>query len=156
MKTINKNTILKQEDKIYQPRFVMSDDTIIYWPDLNNPLKGIHSMVGKNVWSVRYAKPIIFGEHENSYINECFNILAQSQPKLEGIPVISLEPIGFDEFEYTQKDIERAIELTLIDAKKSVVWSEHYYKHLSKQILEQINSISVIEVDEQFNILSYE
>jgi hypothetical protein len=171
MKKITNKTILIQGDVTYQPRFVMSDystistrsrDKIIYWIDISKHIEGIHNMVGKSVWSVRYAKPIILGEHENSYLNECFKIVAQLEPILEGRPVISLDVIGFDEFEYTLKDIEKAIELAqegkyISESSDGGENYEDVFKYpTKKEILEQINSLSIINVDEQFNIISYE
>jgi len=197
MKKITYKTILTQGDKTYQPRFVIPDDKITYWVDLSNHIEGIHGMVGKNVWSVRYAKPIIFGEHENSYLNECFKIVAQSELKLEGIPVISLDDyienkwkdflskypltekmfkgkLGVEKFkdtsdtydslafhvakftenQYTLKDIEKAIDLARRKKHHHVLGIIDEYS--KSQIIEQINSISIINVDEQFNIISYE
>ena len=112
--------------------------------------------------------------------DEYWFLVAQSQPKLEGIPVISLdsyvERLGqkygksrvevstawgsfVDGYksnpnQYNQKDIEKAIEL----ARETISSNEAGIcdKYTELGILQQINSISVIEVDEQFNIISYE
>jgi hypothetical protein len=126
--------------------------------------------------------------------NENDITVAQLQPILEGVPVISLDSYrsilsekackkqdlagGFsggvheravagmffrkgynsNPNKYTQKDIEKSIEL----AKKGYDefgingFIKHGFDFTKQQILEQINSISVIEVDEQFNIISYE
>jgi predicted amino acid racemase len=117
MKQITKNTILKQGDKTYQPVEV---DGIIYWVD----------------------------KEENHWIG-AFNIndkdvVVQSQPKLEGIPVIDLKTNlnYYNINQYTQKDIEK--------------FYKHVKTHTFAEAMEQINSISLIEVDEQFNIISYE
>jgi hypothetical protein len=146
MKQITKNTILQQGDKTYQPVEV---DGIICWID------------------------------KSTLADE---IIAQSQSKLEGIPVISLDryvdeaflekhglvsmskttkgSIGYREFvsgynsnpnQYNLKDIEKAIDLARLQGEESFLC-----KYSDKEILEQINQISVIEVDEQFNIVSYE
>lgn len=142
MKQITKNTILRQNDKTYQPVEV---DGVICWID------------------------------KSTLADE---IVVQSQPKLEGVPVISLldyqevmeniiitESLTSDDIislripqlfkltkenQYTQKDIDKAIEL----AQES---GEHGYGHVynKEQILEQINSISILEVDSEFQILSY-
>jgi hypothetical protein len=61
--------------------------------------------------------------------------------------------------QYTKEDIKKTIELvkktTFIDADEDD--NRHFLiEALDEEILEQINSISLIEVDEQFNILSYE
>jgi hypothetical protein len=182
MKTITNKTILKQADKEYQPRFVMPHGKTIYWIDFSKNVLG--SDAGTYVWSVRYAKPIIFGEHENSYLKECFKIVAQSQPKLEGIPVVSLggyveklkngiseftklsrneqdrywtgKAAGFGEAlqlfksnlnpnQYTQKDIQFVINLV-----------KHPLNYSNEQIFEQINFISVIEVNDNWEVISYE
>lgn len=61
--------------------------------------------------------------------------------------------------QYTQKDIEKAIELIKNSAFVDAIdWDKHVvsFEESNEKIFEQINSISVIEVDEQFNIISYE
>jgi hypothetical protein len=176
MKQITNKTILKQGDREFQPIEV---DSIIYWSDNSNTgeiddyvTNGTH--IGKiNVLTI-----------DDPNIKYCSKILAQSQPKHEGVPVISLdnyvEKLGEDETnirilkhktpsqiarqyfdgfiegyksnpnQFTLKDIEKAIELA------QMVKDYGDYKPFTKEeILEQINSISVIEVDDQFNILSY-
>jgi hypothetical protein len=116
----------------------------------------------------------------------CRKIVAQSSLKLEGIPVISLDSYvqdkaykhtenlilssegrtqrwwGFIEGyksnpnQYTQKDIEKAIELareyTLSEKYGDIVVDFDYFE---TQIIDQINFISVIEVDEFFCIKDY-
>lgn len=58
---------------------------------------------------------------------------------------------------FTQKDIEKAIELA---RENQIGYDEGYpviyYENDLEEIFEQINTISIIEVDEQFNILNYE
>ena len=144
MKQITNKTILKQGDKTYQP---IEFGGMITWCD----------------------------EHEGT--------LAQSEPKLDGVPVVSLDSysdskyyqlhwwrknLDFKETEadalekkafgkgfkanpnqYTQTDIEKSLSLAFLA-------SQDGYDITTKEILEQINSISVIEVDEQFNVISYE
>jgi hypothetical protein len=143
MKKITNKTILKQGDKTFVP---IESDGVIYWRD----------------------------EH--------LNFVAQTEPKLKDVPVISLATYiiikcndayhehdniesansyltGFQNGyqanpnHYTLKDIERAIELAQAE------FDEDGYSimgHTKENVLKQINSIQVIEVDEQFNILSYE
>lgn len=140
MKQITNKTILKQGNKTFQ---VVESDGVIYWRD------------------------------------ELLNFVAQSQPKLEGIPVISLdsyvEKLAYkyynsnehykvaDSFHYingykanpnssTQKDIKKAIELARIEIRNGI----NSYELTNEQILQKINEISIIEIDEQFNIISYE
>jgi hypothetical protein len=124
-------------------------------------------------------------EHtKNSFKARCSKIVAQSQTKLPDIPIVSLDSysymiaqsweetfnsafydskinvgniakdcvlFGFNSNpnQYTQADIERALSLAFLA-------SQDGYDITTKEILEQINSISVIEVDEDFNVLSYE
>lgn len=150
MKQITNKTVLKKGDIIYQP--VENMDKSIFWENEDN------------------------------------RIVAQSQPTLKDVPVISiadwyskLRMIGLtsdaccivsDLLEincYTQKDIEKAIDLartlqydqqTEVDVESILGSSDGTYgirqKYTEKQIIKQLNSISVIEVDEQFNVISYE
>lgn len=39
---------------------------------------------------------------------------------------------------YTETDIEFIVKETLDDAMKSVIWSEYYYKHLSKELINKL------------------
>lgn len=75
-------------------------------------------------------------------------IVAQSQPHLEGVPVISLNS-------YTQKDIEKAFELGYQCKVDNGYKSNGTYQEDLNNAIKQINSISVIEVDEFFQILNY-
>jgi hypothetical protein len=151
MKQITKNTILKQGDKTFQP--VEGIDKIIFWID----------------------KPVEV------------NIVAQSQPKLEGIPVISLDSyvkkfkkeynsgnnsgiftkgieigieIGYNSNpnQYTQKDIEKVIKLARQQTTTNMGGGFYEYEetYSNEEIFEEINFISVIEVDDNFQILNYE
>ena len=164
MKIITNKTLLKQGDKTYPPVEV---EGVIYW-------EKDHVKSGNFVFN-RLSKEIV---QTNQSTCVWFNrkIVAQSQPKLEGIPVISLDKrlvlseeeknelltenksfighaylyyrLGYNSNpnHYTQKDIEKVYKL-LIDSSKIYTYEE---------IIEQINSISVIEVDENFQIISYE
>jgi len=161
MKQITKNTILKQGDKTYQPVEV---DGIIYWVD-----EYVVCRTGE-LYLTSIQRRII--PKSEGVIQAGDKIIAQSQPKLEGIPVISLDSYvekladlkGFYDStednkgnyttkafiegyksnpnQYTQKDIEK--------------FYKHVKTHTFAEAMEQINSISLIEVDEQFNIISYE
>jgi hypothetical protein len=174
MKQITIKTILKQGNNQYDPRFVVDKDDEIYWVDFSKNIEGVFRVVGKIVWSVRYAKPIIFGEDENSNLNECFNIVAQSSNKLEGVPTISLESyvknLAIEKYgkkyemlqgqlmffkygyksnsnQYTQKDIEKAYDLG--------------FEHRTRAncplniAINTINSISIIEVNENWEVINY-
>jgi hypothetical protein len=156
MKKINNKTILIQGDKTFQPIEV---DDVIYWVD---------------------ASQLIDGQKFKHYEKA----IAQSLPKLKRVPVISLnryierladtitENEGFNLHngaydysngvekgynsnpnQYTLKDIKEAIELA---SQCSVIEDEIIFWNNTEDIIEQINSISIINVDEQFNIVSYE
>jgi hypothetical protein len=149
MKKITEKTILKQGDKEFQP---VEADGIIYW-------------VGKEGFAIASSKlmtddiPVI---SLDSYVKR----LAESKYELQSKAFEnSTEMFPFNDSEllkagfidgyksnpnqYTQKDIEKAIDLAREE--------DGFEFTLTKEkILQQINSISVIEVDEQFNIISYE
>jgi len=163
MKKITKETILRKGHKTFQSVEV---NDVVYWGKKSNE-DWFNLIVDDEYWY----------------------IVAQSQPKLEGVPVISLDSYverlkkGISEFsklatdtqeqfwtgkaagfgealqiynksnpnQYTQQDIEKAYKMGYEDRDKDIGYGSNlaYCK-------EQINSISVIEVDEQFNIISYE
>jgi hypothetical protein len=185
MKTITNKTILKQGDKEYQP---MKVDGVIYWVD-KNP-KGF----SKGEWM--YNEPnndtLIYQFSYDIHPYEIGNkIVAQSQLKLEGIPVISLDSyveklawvstekifpeindedstqVEIDKWnakwegfidgyksnpnQYTKADIEKALFL------KAGFDNKGYTKYMTnEEIFEQINSISVIEVNDNWEVISYE
>lgn len=146
MKTITNKTVLKQGDKTYQPIEV---DSVIYWVDENFVSYSPYYLITSRNIIAKYTieRPILLKDNRGK-------IVAQSQSKLEGVPVISLWETCWNKNanQYTQKDIEKAIEL----ATKSNFDARLRYDDLKNQVIDQINSISVIEVDEQFNIISYE
>lgn len=162
MKQITKTTILHCGDKTYQP--VQNMDGSIFWEDTN------------------------------------YQIVAQSQPRIEGIPVVSLDSyvneltkldlihlikivqksedyksvmgINLENTlkrllsnyksnpnQYTQKDIDKAIELSkeqpYFNKNGNRLSGEGYFLS-TEEILEQISQIEIIHIDGQFNILSYE
>jgi len=172
MKKITSKTILKQGDKTFQPVEV---DGVVYWHN------SIHSVMG---YTYFLDGTIGYISSSDRIFDYGYEIVAQSQPKLERVPVISLDSyfkqlfeqktktVSFGEHgtqssfnwfnkgyqanpnEYTQKDIEKAMNA----ARNIEVNIDRTLKYTfsNETILEAINSISVIEVDEQFNILSYE
>jgi hypothetical protein len=185
MKIITKNTLLRCGDKTYPPIEVKG---VIYW-EKSHVKQGdyVFSHITKEIMQTNQATCIWFNN----------KIVAQLQPILEGVPVISLDSyveklkkeyntgentdvftkgvevgieIGYksNPNQYTQKDIGKAIELArdIIDGKdkldlESIIGLTEICTHNWEvknvdKIFEQINSISVIEVDEQFNIISYE
>lgn len=187
MKQITPETLLKQGDNTYQPIEV---DGVIYWC---NPLQKVNEdeyfIDNMNLFKCRNIFDMGIEDTDGLIHNfdTSNSIIAQSQPKLAGVPVVSLDkdvlsdietitswdsfkehPIGkagkrienwfkSNPNQYTQADIEKAIELAR--ALKSSVFesdsaSTRFYR--LDEILQQINSISVIEVDEQFNVIRYE
>lgn len=189
MKKITYKTLLKQGDKVYQP--IEYDDNV-YWVD-PTVLVGM-----KGDWVVETHNPIVTSVcqiiADNADLRaggyRDLKVIAQSQPKLDLVPTVSLDSYtntlseqackkqdlaggfsggvheraaagiffrkGFksNSCQYTQSDIERAIEL----AREQAGWSDNTMedRYTKEEILEQINSISVIEVDEYFNVIGYE
>jgi len=192
MKQITNKTALKQGDKTYQP---VEIDGVIYWvKDYNTADENFYAILNGDIEFIYRSKYsgtyLVVKDGSTMYshkIKSIYKIVAQSQPKLNGIPVVSLDSyldLRFknetttwswgesgsripEEFykkgfksnpnHYTQADIEKAIEL----ARKHDVDLHNgrgctLIPQISRnEILQQINSISVIEVDEQFNILGY-
>jgi hypothetical protein len=183
MKQITNKTIIKQGDKTYQPIEV---DGVVYWTSKEvldsgyvfTPNILIEKIICKYPNSSSFMVETT-GENSPYYVEFLSQIVAQSQLKLEGVPVISLDNYakklatkkglriydydghyfmkGYNSNhnQYTQKDIEKAIDLTRKEIKQ-VVDGVNIIGFTNEQIYEQINSISVIEVDDEFNILSYE
>ena len=92
MKKITNTTILKQGEKLYHPIEVGS---VIYWIDketMNNV------PVGTMVWNdeddsfYRTENVNVLGYHSD----KIFKVVAQSEPKLEGIPIINSKIVNFD------------------------------------------------------------
>jgi L-rhamnose isomerase len=179
MKQITNKTILKQGDKTFQPIEV---DGIIYW--IGKDLVGINSKTIKNYCPNSNQIFVGYFESNDDELYQGVGkvhpkeIIAQSSNKLEGVPIINLdeylEKISFDYYisndaytisdsfhfsngykanpnQYTQKDIEKAIDL----ARKDYINNDIDIKH-SSEILKQINSISIIEVNENWEVISYE
>jgi hypothetical protein len=166
-KKITNKTLIKQLNKKYNSVEV---DGVFYWFD--------DEIKGEKGWNYNFGLnnvdnlPKEYPQHSTEW-NFCRKIIAQSQNKLEGVPTILLMNYhwnlslknakisktknksafrsGFVKGyksnlnQYNQKDIYFAINM-----------SKHSLNYSSEQILEQINSISVIELDEEFNIISYE
>lgn len=177
MKKITNKTILKQGDKPYHPVEV---DGLVYWINPTLPIEEVYPhIVIEKLTTGDYILWQI--DNINDIDRSCqYQIVAQSQYKLQGVPVISLDKdwysilrkVGltgdqcsevFDLIEqsnpnqYTQKDIDKAIELARTTYIKECELGSYEVDQFSKsEIIEQINSISVIEVDEQFKIISYE
>ena len=100
---------------------------------------------------------------DTEYIHPSHKIIfAEPELKLEGVPVFewrdfevwqkSKEVKHWGQFastafvkgyksnpaKYTEEDLRKAIQLTLIDAEKSVMWSDIYHHHLSNKIIQSL------------------
>jgi hypothetical protein len=199
MKQITKNTILRQNNKTYQPVEV---DGVIYWTDFELPKdRQICITFHKETKLAMVDKDGFYEEDLDRYAYSPLRIIAQSKIadgwKLAIFPIISLnEDIiaaknaeclkgvfseeenyqlrrsyflkGFNSNpnQYTQKDIDKTIAMSKIAKTPDGLididaWISSGYEgaepaYTEEEILEQINQISVIEVDDQFNIVSYE
>lgn len=144
MKKITNRTLLKQGDRLFQP--VENMDKSIFWENEDN------------------------------------RIVAQSQPTLKDVPVISIKDwystlrmIGLTSDQSCEvSDLLELNRYTLDDIKKAIKYGKdsafsctHSSDYMSKEELENggqsekeflnnLDSISVIEVDEQFNFIDYE
>jgi hypothetical protein len=194
MSKITNKTILKQGDKTYQPIEV---DGVIYWISQGSIIKNKTWCVDVQITRNEVVQAEIDEELGIYQQGKLYKIVAQSQRKLDGVPVVSLDSyverlamdllknkwshlytFGYPKVpypsnyqndfsvlflelykksnpnQYTQADIEKVIEL----ARENHCYSDDSmhlcYSH--DEILEQINSISVIEVDADFDVLSYE
>ena len=199
MKKTTSKTILKQGENTYQP---IETHGVIYWFN-PNILFGM-----KNDWIIETHNPIVKAIYQLTHDNDDLRIagykdmkiVAQSQPKIEGVPVISLgsyveslankdyksiivenphcdyqspktidingelresfiEGYNSNPNKWSDADVLKAIELAkeqpYFDKNGNLLLGEGHYLS-TEEILEQISQIEVIEVDEQFNILSYE
>jgi hypothetical protein len=180
MKQITKNTIFKQGDKIYQ---LVEVDGVIYWVDKKSEIeKYWYNSSTNQIDDTKGLSTIQKNINNKNFWNHCWKIIAQSQPKLEEIPVISFdsyveklfkpEPDDYEGYKngwingyksnpnnYTQKDIERAIELArqgLVGHGDLTVSCKLDDLLDNVDIIDQINQISSIEVDQEFNIISYD
>jgi hypothetical protein len=165
MKQITNKTALKQGDKTYQPIEV---DGVIYWVDKEAKIeKGKFFITKENI------------VHNNTGWNYGdVVIVAQSQHKLDGIPVVSLDSYADSkyyqlhwwkknlDFKETEVDtLEKKSfgkgfksnpnQYTQADIDKAMSWARDRIES-NEEILEKINSISVIEVDENFNVIGYD
>jgi hypothetical protein len=176
MKKITNKTILKQGDKSYSPVEV---DGVIYWVH-DTTVKKEDGWT----WDDRYKKLVSPEQNLKTPTHDAdfyWKIVAQSLPIIREVPIIYLgdvienifeiktKDVSFGEKEkrsanywfkkgfnsnpnqYTQEDIEKAIDLARLQGEQT-----YLCKHSDNEILEQINSISVVEVDEQFDVISYE
>ncbi len=173
MKQITNKTILKQGDKTYQP---IGIDGVIYW------VGTVRHMTEYVTNGTEIFKPSDLPEYSVEYAKRYWQkIVTQSESKLDGIPVVSLDSyldlrfknetttwswgesgprtpkefykMGFksNPNKYTQADIEKAYKLGYEDRDSDIGFGSNL-----NYAIEQSNSISVIEVDEKFNVISYD
>jgi len=170
-KKITKNTLLKQGENTYQP---VEGDGVIYW--INE-----YEVAKTGELYLTSIKRRIIPKSEG-VIQAGDKIIAQSEPKIDGVPVVSmgryverlamnyiskkgvskgLEQRMLDAYikcytlnsnQYTLADIEKAYDL----GKASIIYDKIHGFNSKELDYDQINSINLITVDEQFNILSYE
>ena len=69
--------------------------------------------------------------------------------------VVQKDYILTSENQYSQKDIEKAIKLSKTETRVGT-HTVFEINRTNEQIIEQLNQISVIKVDDKFNIISYE
>jgi hypothetical protein len=148
MKKINKNTILQSVNKTFQP---VEKNGVIYWVDKVGKIERYWYNSSTNEIDETHELSIIQDNINNkNHWSHCFKIVAQSSPSIEGIPIISLDNYveGLGPNKWTDEDILKAIKL-------SQEGTETEYSYTQQEIMDQISSISLIEVDDQFNIISY-
>jgi hypothetical protein len=177
MNKITATTRLIQGGKEYQPVEV---DGVIYWVDktITPEHKEICCFVdGFKTWLDEYLTHVKFTP-------SIFKIIAQSQPILKGIPVITLNSYvqelaeiaviekgnltnereqiiaivgwvdGYYQKEFTLADIEKAFELGQESMEYDII--DGWYSTMNKQqCIEQISTIDVIEVDDSFNVIKF-
>jgi len=145
MKKITETTVLKSKDNTYNPVTV---DNVIYWVDdnatecryyLHLSIDGRHQiydlLTTGNLADFKRGQPIGW----------CVKVVAQSQPKLPCLPVIH-----FDN-RYTESDIIRSFDI----ARKRIDHPDwDYVYETNKELLDAINSVSIITVDNDFNVLN--
>jgi hypothetical protein len=161
MKKITATTRLIQGGKEYQPVEVYG---VIYWLENRPPLDDeFWTYIGNNepIEFLKNYLPKTWYEKLHD-INNYYTAIAQSQPILEGIPVITLDSyvncthcgVGI-----TCSNCEKGIKLnpnefTLADVEKAAnLGRDRFYNNI--EIIEQISSIDVIEVDESFNVINF-
>ena len=173
MKKITNKTILKQVDHVYQP---IEIEGTIYWIDPKLEIKEVYPQIvveQRTLTTKDYFLMQLDTIHDID--RSCqYCIVAQSDFKIKDIPVVNLDiyveklsslskAVDCNDWEngynsnpnqYTEQDIKKAIQLS-----RDHYWYEEdsiIFEYGEIEIFEQINTISLIDVDEQFNIISYE
>jgi hypothetical protein len=160
MKKITDKTILKQGDKIFYPEQFSQG---IYWRDKDGEYITDKKYVAQSTLMVKNL-PIIsldsYSDKLKKGLSEFSKISLETKEsfwigKAAGFGE-ALQIYNSNQNTWTDQDIVRAVNLAR-KGKIKQAW-EHYvdYDYSIEEILKQINSISVIEVDEQFNIINYE
>lgn len=163
MKQITDKTVIIQGDKTFQPVEV---EGVVYWVDNRPPMFGeywCYLAENEDVVFIKNSLSLDWFERLHDLKNY-YTVVAQSKPILDGIPVIDLLsnntrlimegecPIDLNC--YTLQDIEKANKISKgLDIKTGVYFSANTFS--LEEIIEQINSIQSIEVDSDFNIISF-
>ena len=146
MKKITEETVIRLGQEVYNPVVI---DGVIYWVDKNN-----YGELDDYVTNGSVIIQAYFLEEHNR--NKYSKIVAQSEYEILediSVPVIAQSMIrdhGFDMYEYTIEDIEKAFDAGAAYATGS--HEEFQQIHISKsQFIERLNSVKEIVVDEDFN-----
>ena len=175
MKKITKNTILKQGQKQF---YAVDIEGIIYWLDPHAKIKNEWYYLPKENKIAFNDDPIVLDGVTPKWT---ILIVAKGSHNLVDVPYINLDnyidklakeyadlyysenkkaELGFiagynqNPNKWTDADMQKAIEL----AKKQETFNFKPLgsKYTTEEILNQIKEISIIEVDQNFNIISYE
>jgi hypothetical protein len=170
MKKITATTRLIQGGKEYQPVEVHG---VIYWLENRPPLDDeFWTYIGNNepIEFLKNYLPKTWYEKLHD-INNYYTAIAQSQPILEGIPVITLDSYprnlslkkGLELYNGGNYDFENGVRVGLqsspykwtdADVEKAAnLGRDRFYNNI--EIIEQISTIDVIEVDEGFNVIKF-
>jgi len=170
-KKITDKTTLKQGDKIYSP--VMIEGTI-YWIMEDLVVHDVRPYYGK--YHLEKKTTINCFPDYFTDLSECKLIVAQSKPTLKGVLVVDLDNYIWSLFKlvdgtcdkgeyehflfesgfksnpalYTKEDIEKSILLTRMD-----YMTEETPVKSSAEIIDRINCISLIEINKDWEIISY-
>jgi len=176
MKRITSTTVLKKNNIEYKPFNIKG---VVYWThdapitnkeyyisggkvcQFNNTgYDGVNfNKIVAQTQAILEGIPVInIGNYVNDLSNQYFQNLRDQSPI---IPEEARWPYklgfqaGFNQYQYTQKDIEKAIHFARESSIREDIPEIDYY-HTLTQILSQVDAISYIEVDDNFQILEYD
>jgi hypothetical protein len=144
MKKINSNTLLKCGNKTYRGAEI---NNVICWIDSSTLADEIVAQTSNLIQGI----PVISLENYYGDIHESWNIVYRMFPQISLTLFSRIFKDGYNS--NPNKD-------TVHDLVKAIDLSRQYPADVAgfrkEEILEELSQISVINVDEQFNILSYE